>query len=115
MLPRFPSGLARRFRTAVFRRPGLALLASAERLRWPPAIGPNSVRAACGRYNPHENILNTTNVGALKVLWSHKTARFHSPRRRLSMALSIAGRMLSTQQRASSCGPRIQAGSPGGQ
>ena len=29
-----------------------------------------------GRYNPRENILNTTNVGALKVLWSAQDGSF---------------------------------------
>jgi outer membrane protein assembly factor BamB len=29
-----------------------------------------------GRYNPHEDILNTTNVGALKVLWSAQDSSF---------------------------------------
>jgi outer membrane protein assembly factor BamB len=29
-----------------------------------------------GRYNPHEHILNTTNVGALKVLWSTSDGSF---------------------------------------
>jgi outer membrane protein assembly factor BamB len=29
-----------------------------------------------GRFNPHENILNTTNVGGLKVLWSAQDGSF---------------------------------------
>jgi outer membrane protein assembly factor BamB len=77
MLPRFPSGLARRFRTAVSAVLGVALLASAGTAalasgNWSEfGFVPHG-----GRYNPHENILNTTNVGALKVLWSAQDGSF---------------------------------------
>jgi outer membrane protein assembly factor BamB len=77
MPPRFPSRLARRFRTAVSAVLGVALLASAGTAalaagNWSEfGFAPKG-----GRFNPREKILNTTNVGALKVLWSAQDGSF---------------------------------------
>jgi outer membrane protein assembly factor BamB len=77
MPPRFPSRLARRFRTAVSAVLGVALLASAGTAalaagNWSEfGFAPKG-----GRFNPREKILNTTNVGALKVLWSAQDGAF---------------------------------------
>ena len=87
MLPRFPSRLARRFRTIVSAVLGVALFASAGTATL--ASGGNGFGAPAsgnwsefgfaprgGRFNPHEQMLNTTNVGALKVLWSTQDGSF---------------------------------------
>src|ERR1700722_2493203 len=77
MPPHFPSGLARRFRTVVSAVLGGALLASAGAAalasgNWSEfGFVPKG-----GRFNPREQILNTTNVGALKVLWSAQDGSF---------------------------------------
>ena len=77
MPPHFPSGLARRFRTVVSAVLGVALLASAGTAAL--ASGNWSEFGFAlkgGRFNPREQILNTTNVGALKVLWSAQDGSF---------------------------------------
>jgi len=87
MPPRFPSRLARRLRTVFPAVLGVALLSSAGTAAL--ATGGNSFEAPAkgnwsefgfspsgGRYNPHEHILNTTNVGGLKVLWSASDSSF---------------------------------------
>src|SRR4051812_46469777 len=87
MLPRLPLGLALRFCTVVPALFGVALLASAGTAVL--ARSGNSFAASAdanwsefgfapkgGRYNPHEQLLNTTNVGGLKVLWSAQDASF---------------------------------------
>jgi len=115
MPPRFPS----KTRTPIFALsslPSWALrfsLPSAERLRWPPAIGPNSgSRRRAGDLIRHEQILNTNECGRThRCFGRHKTARFHSPPPAVVDGVAIAGRMLSTPQPASSYGPRIRAGS----
>ncbi len=77
MPPRFPSRLARRFRTVASAILGSALLASAGTAalasgNWSEfGFAPRG-----GRFNPQEQILNTTNVGALKVLWSAQDGSF---------------------------------------
>jgi outer membrane protein assembly factor BamB len=77
MPPRFPSRLARHFRTVVPAVLGIALLASAGTAalasgNWSEfGFAPKG-----GRFNPHEQILNTTNVGALTVLWSAQDGSF---------------------------------------
>jgi len=97
MPPHFLSQFARRFRTLVPATIGVALLASAgmaalaSGLSTPQLLSSdgNSFDAQAdgnwsefgfapkgGRYNPHEHILNTTNVGALKVLWSAQDGSF---------------------------------------
>jgi outer membrane protein assembly factor BamB len=75
---RLPSGHARHFRTVVPVVLGVALLASAGTAalasggNWSEfGFGPSG-----GRYNPHEHILNATNVGALEVLWSGHDGSF---------------------------------------
>jgi outer membrane protein assembly factor BamB len=97
MPPHFLSQFARRFRTLVPATIGVALLASAgmaalaSGLSTPQLLSSdgNSFDAQAdgnwsefgfapkgGRYNPHEHILNTTNVGGLTVLWSAQDGSF---------------------------------------
>jgi outer membrane protein assembly factor BamB len=77
MPPRFPSKLSSRFRTVVPAVLGVALLASdgtaaLASANWSEfGFAPKG-----GRFNPREQILNTTNVGALKVLWSAQDGSF---------------------------------------
>lgn len=87
MPPRFPFRLARRLRIVVPTVLGVALFASAGTAVL--ARSSNSFGASAnanwsefgfapkgGRYNPHEQLLNTTNVGELKVLWSAQDGAF---------------------------------------
>src|ERR1700683_2475292 len=87
MPPRRLSGLARRFRAVVPAALCVALLASvgttvlassgksfgaSANANWSEfGFAPKG-----GRYNPHEHILNATNVSALKVLWSAQDSSF---------------------------------------
>ena len=77
MPPRFPSRLVRRFRAVGPAVLGGALLASAGTAalasgNWSEfGFAPKG-----GRFNPREQILNATNVGALKVLWSAQDGSF---------------------------------------
>jgi outer membrane protein assembly factor BamB len=78
MPPRYPSGLACRIRAVVPAILGVVLLASAGTAAL--AGGGNwsefGFVPSGGRYNPRERILNTTNAGALKVLWSAQDGSF---------------------------------------
>jgi hypothetical protein len=97
MPPRFSSRLARRLRTVISAVLGVAVLAWAgtgalasawsapQQLRnggngfGAPANGNWSefrFGSRGGRHNPHEHIPNTTNVSALKVLWSAQDGSF---------------------------------------